>query len=834
MTGVRPGSRKYTCNGHGLRFQSKADEHGSSALDDAWSVVRGAGQRAPGSLIPAAGRLSLGRSEKNRKLRPMQVYISAAENPVSGIGARRRFPRDRGRKDGRNDFMGRKTDKKRGPLSSFPWKGKFKTNAEVEAYFSGDKIQCLLCGKWFHALGGGHLQILHGVTADDYREMYGIPWEKGLIGSLNHEKRSINTKRLIGSLNHEKRSINTKRLIAEGKLKPLAKGEPYPYYRNPDQRPSPECVVAARKSRWRRADFEAILDKIRTLKCPMRELCKNDPHLPSLLLFRKYMNAHPEFAAKLEEIYHSQPYSFQAKVRNFSPRFRIDCERLRADGLTMENIAIKLGVSTSPVFRALKDFNTKMGITRSSFLKWGRRDYEAILERIREQSRVLTDVTKDPDLPCMAAWLDYVKKHPEFLKKLQEVYDGMPYSIQAKAYKLSPRFRKDCERLRAGGKKIREIADIVMVSQRTVGKTLRDFDEKLGFAKAKPRDWSRKDFEAILNRMRLQTRTLNDVCGDPDLPGKSPWSRYADKHPEFAEKQREITLSLPYPLQVVTRDASPRFSVDCQRLRAAGMSLKNIAKSLGVSLVAVRGVLRSLGGKWLQPLPGPYNWNREDFEALLVRIRERCRPLGEVCKDSDLPGIKAWDTFVKRHPEFNEKLREAYYSLPYSFQSRVHHLSPRFRMDCERLRVDGMSIADIGKALKVSRHAVDRTLRDFDEKMGIVRTKPRCFVRKNFEAILNRMRVQQRTVFDVCGDPDLPSFSSWKKFVKKRPEFAGKLRETIYGLPYPIQGKCRVVSPRFRIDCERLRAAGMTIANIHKALGISESTVSRVLRDYNK
>ncbi len=32
---VNRGARNYTCNGHGLRFQSEAAEHGSSALDEA-------------------------------------------------------------------------------------------------------------------------------------------------------------------------------------------------------------------------------------------------------------------------------------------------------------------------------------------------------------------------------------------------------------------------------------------------------------------------------------------------------------------------------------------------------------------------------------------------------------------------------------------------------------------------------------------------------------------------------------------------------------------------------------------------------------------------------
>ncbi len=741
--------------------------------------------------------------------------INAAEIPVSGIGARRRFPRDRKKKDGKKEFMGRKTDKKRGPLSSFPWKGKFKTNAEIKAYFSGDKIECFLCGKRFHALSGTHLRVIHGVSPDDYREMYGIPWGNGLIGMLSHEKRSI----------------SAKRLIAEGKIKPLAKGEPRLSSKSPDRRPHPECILTGLK-KWHQADYEAAFDKMRTLKRPLRELCKNDPDLPSLTSFMQYMDANPEFAAKLQKFYDSQPYSFQSRIYHNSPRFRIDCERLRTEGMTQKEIAIKLAVSPSTVSRMLKDFDVKMGILRISYRKWRRRDFEAILERMRDQRRVFSDVCEDPDLPCLGTWLEYVKKHPEFKKKLQDVYHGMPYSIQSRVGNLSPRFYKDCERLRSEGMENREIADKLMVPIYHVRKALRGFDKKRGIVRPKPADHIRKDFEGILNRMRVQQRTLFDVCGDPDLPSDTSCRYHEKKHPEFAEKLREITLGLPYHLQVMTRDPSPRFSVDCHRLRAAGMSLKNIAKSLGAPLVAVKREFGSLGGKLTRPLQG--GWSREAFETILVRIRERRLPLQEVCEDSDLPNITTWGRFVKTHPEFKEKLREVYHSLPYSFQARVYNYSPRFHVDCERLRADGMSIGKIAKTFKVSNKSVSRVLRDFDEKMGIVRPKRADLGRKDFEAILNRMRVQQRLLGDVCGDPDLPSHVTFGKYIKKHPELAEKLRETILGLPYPIQGKSRKFPPRIRIDCERLRAAGMSIANIQKALGVSQSTVTINLRDYNK
>jgi len=50
----------------------------------------------------------------------------------------------------------------------------FATMAQVEAYLSQPRIKCLMCGLSFKSLGM-HLK-LHGMTADDYRIGFGIPF----------------------------------------------------------------------------------------------------------------------------------------------------------------------------------------------------------------------------------------------------------------------------------------------------------------------------------------------------------------------------------------------------------------------------------------------------------------------------------------------------------------------------------------------------------------------------------------------------------------------------------------------------------------------------------
>jgi hypothetical protein len=62
--------------------------------------------------------------------------------------------------------------------SGYPKSFVFKTPEELAAYFSTEKIICLRCGRGFKALVS-HL-IIHEMTTEDYKRMYGIPWTYGL------------------------------------------------------------------------------------------------------------------------------------------------------------------------------------------------------------------------------------------------------------------------------------------------------------------------------------------------------------------------------------------------------------------------------------------------------------------------------------------------------------------------------------------------------------------------------------------------------------------------------------------------------------------------------
>lgn len=78
---------------------------------------------------------------------------------------------------------------KKKTLPDFPRRFVFESREELDAYFTGDRITCLLCGHRYRSLGP-HLSSAHGTSVDEYREAYGIPYLKGLTSSEFTERQS--------------------------------------------------------------------------------------------------------------------------------------------------------------------------------------------------------------------------------------------------------------------------------------------------------------------------------------------------------------------------------------------------------------------------------------------------------------------------------------------------------------------------------------------------------------------------------------------------------------------------------------------------------------------
>ncbi|MCG9761698.1 MucR family transcriptional regulator [Pseudoalteromonas sp. Isolate6] len=89
---------------------------------------------------------------------------------------------------------------------------KFNTLAEVDAYLSAKKLQCLECGKSFVMLGK-HLKS-HGMTPKQYKLKWGIPQERGLAGVEYRQAHSdkLSAMREEGKINHDHLADAAKRI----------------------------------------------------------------------------------------------------------------------------------------------------------------------------------------------------------------------------------------------------------------------------------------------------------------------------------------------------------------------------------------------------------------------------------------------------------------------------------------------------------------------------------------------------------------------------------------------------------------------------------------------
>ncbi len=76
---------------------------------------------------------------------------------------------------------------RRAVLPGYPLEPRKFSFDEIKAYFSGDCIVCLRCGKKYKRLGT-HLGRIHAISEDEYRDMYGLPWTRGLTCDESHKR----------------------------------------------------------------------------------------------------------------------------------------------------------------------------------------------------------------------------------------------------------------------------------------------------------------------------------------------------------------------------------------------------------------------------------------------------------------------------------------------------------------------------------------------------------------------------------------------------------------------------------------------------------------------
>lgn len=243
--------------------------------------------------------------------------------------------KDRGTRPLRNKM--RAAARRKGYVG-FPIPARSFTAQEVDDYFSGETITCLLCGRGFRRLGG-HLQAIHQVTEDDYRARYGLPWRRGLTGTAAHESY---------------RAATLRRMEA-GEMPALCQGLPPGEHARRPRQPfhAEKCkqrdwLGTGMEARFGAAEFDAILGAVASGTPVPHVLGTGD--LPSETWFRSWLRRHPEAKARLLATIDAAPFDVQARLGyGMGARFTEAVRELRAQGLSDKRIAELLGVTAMTV-----------------------------------------------------------------------------------------------------------------------------------------------------------------------------------------------------------------------------------------------------------------------------------------------------------------------------------------------------------------------------------------------------------------------------------------------------------------------------------------------------
>jgi hypothetical protein len=231
-------------------------------------------------------------------------------------------------------------------MQQYPWRGKFRTKTEIDDYLAGNKVQCLICGKLFKALPQ-HLEKTHDITADDYREQYGLPWRRGLCGIETSKKLSKNM------FARRKKGFRPPIEDAWKKAVSAKKRQDQPFFVKVK---ADNMKIGSEKSKkYTEQDYKKVLTKMLKEKKGLNEVCK-DAGMPDIRIVSKYAKKNADFRKELDRTYEQLPYSVQAGAcRLPEKKFREDLLSLKRSGITVADMTRLLGVSRSLISSRLKN-----------------------------------------------------------------------------------------------------------------------------------------------------------------------------------------------------------------------------------------------------------------------------------------------------------------------------------------------------------------------------------------------------------------------------------------------------------------------------------------------
>lgn len=238
----------------------------------------------------------------------------------------------------------RKWRARRRVADGFPWAGKFTTREEVGQYFGGDTIVCLLCGRALRRLGI-HLPRIHGISEDEYRERYGLPWRRGLTSAESHASYSAAVNKRMDE--------GFREFLGGLRALPGARDKIEEGARN--QRPPPDFIrreLAGRcadmlgiefEKEYTAEDADEFLRRIATGRTCSEVWA--DADMPKKTWWTAYCRQHPDYRARFKAIWDSLPFDVQARGQRMGKRFVTELRKLFDAGVSDHTAARILGVT---------------------------------------------------------------------------------------------------------------------------------------------------------------------------------------------------------------------------------------------------------------------------------------------------------------------------------------------------------------------------------------------------------------------------------------------------------------------------------------------------------
>jgi predicted XRE-type DNA-binding protein len=224
----------------------------------------------------------------------------------------------------------------------------FKSKKQVEEYFSGSEIECLICHKTFKSIAGRHLSEKHGLTSRQYKDIYGLPLSRGLTSDETRKK-----KRILMCNRHERKdpTLNplTPELMYKAHHSPKKTGAKRQSFTTELIKRNITTAAELKKIRSRerinKIDWNAFLNELESSNVAHWGLRENKI-IPSWYSVKRKMDNDLNFKKRYKDI------TENIKLKN---RYRDMILQMTSEGLSQRRISAIIGVSKSHIGRIRRE-----------------------------------------------------------------------------------------------------------------------------------------------------------------------------------------------------------------------------------------------------------------------------------------------------------------------------------------------------------------------------------------------------------------------------------------------------------------------------------------------